>query len=109
EFNLTREAKDVPAYVAALAARKGVAPESMDLRASFDPLGLLAAGASAPAPWSAIAPLFGSMVADLHAKGFRGPFAVADGRTIHNASGSEAQELAFVLGNALTYLRAIEA
>ena len=42
-------------------------------------------------------------------KGFRGPFAVADGRVIHNAGGSEAQELAFALGSAVTYLRALEA
>src|SRR5690606_31381459 len=77
--------------------------------ASFDPLGLMAAGVSAPAPWSAIAPVFAKMVRDLHAGGWRGPFAVADGRAIHNAGGSEAQELAFVLGNALAYLRALEA
>ncbi|NWG26064.1 MAG: methylmalonyl-CoA mutase, partial [Pseudorhodoplanes sp.] len=109
EFNLTREAKDLPLFVAALAERRGHSASSVDLRASFDPLGLLVAGASAPAPWSAIAPVFGSMVRDLHAKGFRGPFAVADGRAIHNAGGSEAQELAFVLGNALAYLRALEA
>ena len=43
------------------------------------------------------------------AEGFRGPFAVADGRVIHNAGGSEAQELAFALGSAVTYLRALEA
>jgi methylmalonyl-CoA mutase len=40
---------------------------------------------------------------------FRGPFAVADGRVIHNAGGSEAQELAFALACAVTYMRALEA
>ena len=35
--------------------------------------------------------------ASLRRPGFRGPFAVADGRVVHNAGGSEAQELAFVL------------
>jgi len=39
----------------------------------------------------------------------RGPLAVADGRVIHNAGGSEAQELAFALASAVTYLRALEA
>src|SRR5205807_7155827 len=43
------------------------------------------------------------------AEGFRGPFAVADGRVIHNAGGSEAQELAFALAGAVAYLRALEA
>jgi methylmalonyl-CoA mutase len=42
------------------------------------------------------------------ADGFRGPFAVADGRVIHNAGGSEAQELAFALASAVAYLRALE-
>jgi methylmalonyl-CoA mutase len=41
--------------------------------------------------------------------GFRGPFAVADGRIIHNAGGSNAQELAFALASAVAYLRALEA
>lgn len=109
EFDLTREAKDAPAQIAALAKRKGIAPERLDLRAAFDPLGLMAAGAASPAPWSAIAPVFAGMVRDLHLQGFRGPFAAADGRAIHNAGGSEAQELAFALGNAVAYLRALEA
>src|SRR5262249_9943731 len=40
--------------------------------------------------------------------GFRGPFAVADGRVIHNAGGSEAQELAFALARAAAYWRGLE-
>ena len=41
--------------------------------------------------------------------GFKGPFAAADGRVIHNAGGSEAQELAYALASAVAYLRALEA
>jgi methylmalonyl-CoA mutase len=44
----------------------------------------------------------------LAAQGFRGPFACADGRLIHNAGGSEAQELAYTLAVAVEYLRALE-
>ena len=40
--------------------------------------------------------------------GFKGPFAVADGRVIHDAGGSEVQELAFVLAAGVAYLRALE-
>ena len=47
-------------------------------------------------------------MSDLAAQGFVGPFAVADGRVIHAAGGSEAQELAFVLACAVAYLRALE-
>src|SRR6202020_2200038 len=42
------------------------------------------------------------------ATGFKGPFAVADGRVIHDAGGSEGQELAFVLATGVAYLRALE-
>ena len=52
---------------------------------------------------------FAAMIGELAAAGFRGPFAVADGRVIHNAGGSEAQELAFALASAVAYLRALEA
>ena len=54
-------------------------------------------------------PHFAAMVGELAGDGFRGPFAVADGRIIHNAGGSEAQELAFALASAVAYLRALEA
>jgi methylmalonyl-CoA mutase len=48
-------------------------------------------------------------VRDLAGQGFRGPFMVADGRIIHNAGGSEAQELAFALAAAVDCLRALDA
>jgi methylmalonyl-CoA mutase len=49
-----------------------------------------------------------SAIKGLAALGFEGPFAAADGRVIHDAGGSEVQELAFVLASAVAYLRAIE-
>ena len=63
------------------------------------------------AAWSEAAPHFARRLAALARDGFsRGPkLAAADGRVIHNAGGSEAQELAFVLAVALAYLRALEA
>jgi methylmalonyl-CoA mutase len=54
-------------------------------------------------------PIFAALIADLKSQGFQGPFAVGDGRPVHAAGGSEAQELAFALSTALAYLRAIEA
>jgi methylmalonyl-CoA mutase len=47
------------------------------------------------------------LVDELAGAGFRGPFAVADGRIIHNAGGSEAQELAFAIASGVEYLRAL--
>lgn len=109
EFMLTREAKDVPSHVAAIAKARRLDPAACDLRIGFDPIGLMAAGSSAPMPWSDIAPLFARMTRTLADEGFRGPFAVADARVIHNAGGSEAEELAYALSVAVAYWRALEA
>lgn len=49
-----------------------------------------------------------SRVKALMARGFRGPFMAADGRLIHSAGGTDAQELAFALSEALAALRALE-
>src|SRR5262249_6350797 len=59
--------------------------------------------------WSGLVPIFNAAISDLAAQGFRGPFAAVDGRAIHNAGGSEAQELAYALAVAVEYLRALEA
>jgi methylmalonyl-CoA mutase len=48
------------------------------------------------------------MIGRLIGRGFKGPFALADGRPVHDAGGSEAQELAFTLAVAVAYLRALE-
>jgi methylmalonyl-CoA mutase len=109
EFMLTREAKDVPAHVAAIVKARQLDPAACDLRIGFDPIGLMAAGSSAPMPWGEIAPLFARRTRTLADEGFGGPFAVADARVIHNAGGSEAQELAYALSVAVAYWRALEA
>jgi methylmalonyl-CoA mutase len=88
-------------------ARRGVAPAAASINFGFDPLGDLAAGVGDARPWQAAD--FAAAVTELAAQGYKGPFAVADGRVIHNAGGSEAQELAWVLATALAYLRALEA
>jgi methylmalonyl-CoA mutase len=109
EFQLTRAAKDVPDHVAALIKAHGLDPAKCDLRIGYDPIGLMAAGSSAAAPWEKIAPLFAQMTRKLFDAGFKGPFAAADARVIHNAGGSEAQELSYALATAVAYLRALEA
>ncbi len=42
-------------------------------------------------------------------EGFTGPMLAADGRIVHAAGGSEAQELAFMIASGLAYLRGLEA
>jgi methylmalonyl-CoA mutase len=109
EFQLTRAAKDLPDHVAALVKTRGLDPAKCDLRIGYDPIGLMAAGSSSPVPWQQLAPLFAQMTRKLAEAGFRGPFAAADARVIHNAGGSEAQELSYALATAVAYLRALEA
>ena len=87
----------------------GLAPGDVKLRFGFDPLGALAVHGALPKPWSDIAPVVAGMIGDFAAQGFTGPFAVADARPVHAAGGSEAQELAFALANAVAYIRVLEA
>jgi len=107
DFDVGGETRDAANNFASLMRRRGIAPETVEMRAALDPLGGMAAtGAGA---WMEIAPAFAVQIGELAAQGFRGPFAVADGRVIHDAGGSEAQELAYALGCAVAYLRALEA
>ena len=109
DFNLSPATRDAVRHVAALVKERKLAPASVDLRASINPLGGFAASGTSPRPWPALAKGFAGMVRELADQGFRGPFAVADGRIIHNAGGSEAQELAFAVASGVAYLRAFEA
>ncbi len=90
----TSDAATVIAGVADALKRQGVAPGATDISFGLDGL----AGGDA-----------GAIIRDLTKAGYRGPFAVADARVIHNAGGSEAQELAYALAVALAHLRTLEA
>ena len=50
-------------------------------------LGGFAATGKSPRDWKGLAPAFAAMIGEFAGDGFRGPFAVADGRVIHNAGG----------------------
>ncbi len=109
DFNLSPPTRTAVALFAAYVKEKKLDPATIDLRASLNPIGGFAASGASPMPWSELSKVFAKGVRDLAAQGFHGPFAVADGRIIHNAGGSEAQELAFALAAAVDCLRALEA
>ena len=88
---------------------KGLAPFAVNIRFGFDPLGAMATRGVVPKPWAELAPAVTALIAGFVEQGFTGPFFVADGRPVHAAGGSEAQELAFALANAVAYFRALEA
>jgi len=108
DLNLSPTSRHIVRDFAALLKDRGVAPGAVDLRFSINPIGGFAATGHSARNWADLAPYFAHMVGELAGDGFRGPFAVADGRIIHNAGGSEAQELAFALASAVAYLRALE-
>jgi methylmalonyl-CoA mutase len=108
EIDLSPEARDAPANLVALALERRADPASFAITCGFDPLGIMATRGSTPLDWPALAPMAAVLVNQFAAQGLRGPFFVADGRAVHAAGGSEAQELAFALSAALAYLRALE-
>jgi methylmalonyl-CoA mutase len=109
DFNLSPATRTAVQHFAALVKARKLAPAAIDMRASINPIGGLAATGVSPRPWGELSKYFAAMIRELADQGFRGPFAVADGRIIHNAGGSEAQELAFALAAAVDCLRALEA
>ncbi len=89
-------------------ARK-IDPAKLDLHFNYQALSTVAVRGAAAAAWADYEKPFGKVVGGLIKRGFKGPFALADGRPIHDAGGSEVQELAFTLAVGLAYLRMMEA
>jgi methylmalonyl-CoA mutase len=86
----------------------GIDPANVDIRFNYQALTTMAVRGAAPAPWSEMQTPFARMIGGLIGRGFKGPFVLADGRAVHDAGGSEVQELGFTLAVALAYLRALE-
>jgi methylmalonyl-CoA mutase len=108
ELQIGPQSRMAAAHVAEYIQRKGIAPSACDIRFGLDPIGACATWGFSPYRWPEIAPTLTTAIKGLAAAGFNGPFAVADGRVIHDAGGSEAQELSFVLATGVAYLRALE-
>lgn len=84
-------------------------PAKLDLHFNYQALSTIAVRGAAAAAWADYEKPFGQVVNGLIKRGFKGPFVLADGRPVHDAGGSEVQELAFTLALALAYLRMLEA
>lgn len=109
EFEIGPQSRDMGQHLAELLAARKIPPSAVSVRFGLDPIGGGGVRGSSHGSWDSIAKVFGDKIAKLAKLGFRGPFAPADGRVIHDAGGSEAQELAYVLAVGVTYLRALEA
>jgi methylmalonyl-CoA mutase len=108
ELQVGPQSRMAAIHVAEYVKRRGLDPAACDIRFGLDPIGACAVWGSSPYGWSVIEPAVTGAIKGLAAMGFKRPFAAADGRVIHDAGGSEAQELAFVLATALMYLRVLE-
>jgi methylmalonyl-CoA mutase len=104
-----RGGRHAAAALLALAERRGFALEQLDADLGLDPIGAAACDGGFSASWEVIAERCGETAGALAQKGFTGTIFLADGRPVHEAGGSDAQELAAVLATALAYWRAQEA
>jgi methylmalonyl-CoA mutase len=109
EFELGLQTRGLPLALATLIERRGLAPESVHIRFGFDYFGPSVVYGGFPLPWSEFAPAAARLAADLSARGFKRALMVADGRVVHNAVGTEAQELAYTIAAAVAFLRAFDA
>lgn len=94
--------------LAALIESERLDPARVEVRFNYQAISAMAVRGSASSAWREMEKPFARAVGGLMSRGFRGPFVLADGRPVHDAGGSQAQELAFALSLALTYLRALE-
>ncbi|MGY2844827.1 methylmalonyl-CoA mutase [Bradyrhizobium sp. USDA 4501] len=83
-------------------------PAKLDLHFNYQALSTMAVRGAAAIAWPDYEKSFGQVVNGLIKRGFKGPFVLADGRPVHDAGGSEVQELAFTLALGLAYLRMLE-
>lgn len=87
----------------------GFPANTLCVRFGLNPIGTGARIGALHGDGTQVAKNVSAAVNDLIRQGFKGPFVAADGRVVHAAGGSEAQELGFVLASALFYLRGLEA
>ncbi len=108
ELQIGPQSRMAAIHLAQYIKRKGLDPAACDIRCGLDPIGACAVWGSSAYNWWEIAPAVTGAIKKLAAQGFKGPFAAADGRIVHDAGGSEVQELAYVLAVGVAYLRALE-
>ena len=84
-------------------------PAKLMVDFGLDPIGDMARTGSALLPWPELSARAGATAKDVRAKGFDNAHLLrADGRAVHEAGGSEVQELAFTLATGVAYLRLLE-
>ena len=102
--------RPVADLVTGLVAARKLDPAALAIDFSLDPVGDMARTGRALLPWAELSKRAGETAKSLAGKGYaKARFLRADGRAVHEAGGSEAQELAFVVATGVAYLRLLEA
>src|SRR6185437_7521148 len=101
--------RPISELVTDLVAARKLDPARLTIDFGLDPLGDMARTGRAPLPWPDLSQRVGETAKGLADKGYaKARFLRADGRAVHEAGGSEAQELAFVIATGIAYLRLLE-
>jgi methylmalonyl-CoA mutase len=108
ELNIGPQSRMAPIHLAEFIKQRNIDIHQCDIRFGIDPIGTWAIWGSSAFDWPEMTATLTGAIKFLTTQGFKGPFAPADGRVIHDAGGSEVQELAFVLAVGVAYLRALE-
>ncbi len=102
--------RPVATLVTALVEARKLDPATLAIDFGLDPVGDMARTGHALLPWPELSQRAGGTARELASKGFAAArFLRADGRAVHEAGGSEAQELAFAIACGVAYLRLLEA
>lgn len=102
--------RPVATLVTALVDKAKLATAALAIDFGLDPIGDMARTGGALLPWAELSQRAGGTAKDLASKGYAAArFLRADGRGVHEAGGSEAQELAFAIASGVAYLRLLEA
>jgi methylmalonyl-CoA mutase len=102
--------RPIATLIETLVAKRKLDPSSLTIDFGLDPLGDIARSGTAILPWPELSARAGATAKDLQAKGFsRARFLRADARAVHEAGGSEAQELGFAIATGVAYLRLLTA
>ena len=107
-FDLPADAEPFVAAWLDVVSARGYDAKKIDLSFGLDPIGAGVARGEL-ADWAEAGPKLAQQAALLLSKGFDRGLVAADGRVVHAAGGSPAQELAFALASGVAYLRALEA
>jgi methylmalonyl-CoA mutase len=102
--------KPAAALVSGFIEKRKFDPAALSIDFGLDPIGDMTRTGGAILPWPELSKRAGGTAKDLRDKGFsKARFLRADGRSVHDAGGTEAQELAFVIAAGVAYLRLLEA